>query len=82
MPMNGREAHEAAGSLVAEAKVPTVGEVKSEGLEGDGYVVIRDESTAVVQRAEAPHRDGEGPPRGLSGVPVAFSRARATTGAP
>ena len=45
------EAHEAVGSLIAEAKLPTIGAVKSDGYEGDGYVVIRHESTAVVQRA-------------------------------
>jgi len=45
------EAHDAVGSLIAEAKLPTVGAVKSDGYEGDGYVVIRHESTAVVQRA-------------------------------
>ena len=49
--MTLHEAHEAVGSLIAEAKLPTIGAVKSDGYEGDGYVVVRHESTAVVQRA-------------------------------
>jgi biotin carboxylase len=45
------EVHEAIGPLVAEARLPTLGAPKSDGYEGDGYVVVRDPSTDVVRRA-------------------------------
>ena len=45
------EVHQATGKLVVEAKLPTVGAGKSEGYEGDGYVIVRDASTDVVQQA-------------------------------
>jgi len=45
------EAHEAVGSLIAEAKLPTIGAIKADGYEGDGFVMVKHESTAVVQRA-------------------------------
>ena len=45
------EAHEAVGNLIVEAKLPTIGAVKADGYEGDGFVVVRHESTAVVQSA-------------------------------
>ena len=45
------EVHQAVGKLVVEAKLPEVGAGKSDGYEGDGYVIVRDESTAVVQQA-------------------------------
>jgi phosphoribosylaminoimidazole carboxylase (NCAIR synthetase) len=45
------EVHQAIGKLVAEAKLPSVGATKSDGYEGDGYVIVRDESTEVVQQA-------------------------------
>ena len=45
------EAHEAVGNLIAEARLPAVGAIKADGYEGDGYVVVKHESTAVVQRA-------------------------------
>jgi formate-dependent phosphoribosylglycinamide formyltransferase (GAR transformylase) len=44
------EAHEAAGKWIVEANLPTVGAPKSDGYEGDGYVIVRDPSTAVVQK--------------------------------
>jgi hypothetical protein len=31
--------------------VPAIGATKADGYEGDGYVVIRHESTEMVQRA-------------------------------
>lgn len=43
--------HEAVGRLVVEAKLPVVGAPKSDGYEGDGYVVVRDPSTEVVRQA-------------------------------
>ncbi|HET9598035.1 MAG TPA: ATP-grasp domain-containing protein [Anaeromyxobacteraceae bacterium] len=45
------EVHAAIGRLVMEAKLPTLGAPKSDGYEGDGYVVIRDPSTDVVRKA-------------------------------
>jgi formate-dependent phosphoribosylglycinamide formyltransferase (GAR transformylase) len=45
------EAHEATSALIAEAKLPTIGTTKSDGYEGDGYVVVQHESTAVVRSA-------------------------------
>ncbi|MFL5260860.1 MAG: acetyl-CoA carboxylase biotin carboxylase subunit family protein [Anaeromyxobacteraceae bacterium] len=45
------EVHEAIGKLVAEARLPTLGAPKSDGYEGDGYVVVKDPSTDVVRRA-------------------------------
>lgn len=46
-----KEAHEALGSMVAEAKLPTIGAPKADGYEGDGYVVVQDESTDEVRGA-------------------------------
>ena len=46
-----QEVHQALGKLVVEAKLPTIGAARSDGYEGDGYVIVRDESTEVVQRA-------------------------------
>jgi D-alanine-D-alanine ligase-like ATP-grasp enzyme len=46
-----QEVHEAIGKLVMEAKLPTLGAHKSDGYEGDGYVVVRDPSTEVVKQA-------------------------------
>jgi len=46
-----QEVHQALGQLVVEAKLPTIGAARSDGYEGDGYVIVRDESTEVVQRA-------------------------------
>jgi phosphoribosylaminoimidazole carboxylase (NCAIR synthetase) len=45
------EVHLTVGKLVVEAKLPSIGASKSEGYEGDGYVIVRDESTEVVQQA-------------------------------
>ncbi len=45
------EANEAVGKWIAEAKLPSIGATKADGYEGDGYVVIRHESTEMVQRA-------------------------------
>ncbi len=45
------EAHQAVGTLIAEARLPTIGATKCDGYEGDGYVVVRHESTAVVRSA-------------------------------
>lgn len=45
------EVHAALGSMVAEAKLPTIGAPKADGYEGDGYVVVHDESTDEVRGA-------------------------------
>jgi hypothetical protein len=44
------ETHEAVGKWIVEANLPNVGAPKSDGYEGDGYVIVRDPSTAVVQK--------------------------------
>ncbi|AKV04080.1 Carbamoylphosphate synthase large subunit protein [Labilithrix luteola] len=44
------ETYEAVGKWVAEAKLPTIGAPKSDGYEGDGYVIVRHESTEMVRR--------------------------------
>ncbi len=45
-----REVHEAVGRYVVEAKLPTIGASKSDGYEGDGYIIVKDESTEVVKK--------------------------------
>ena len=44
-----RETHEAVGQWLVEAKLPTLGAAKNDSYEGDGYVMVRHESTAKVQ---------------------------------
>lgn len=44
-----RETHEAVGQWLVEAKLPTLGATKNDSYEGDGYVMVRHESTAKVQ---------------------------------
>jgi formate-dependent phosphoribosylglycinamide formyltransferase (GAR transformylase) len=46
-----RETHEAIGKYIVEAKLPTLGAMKNESYEGDGYVVVRDPDTEVVKKA-------------------------------
>lgn len=41
---------EAVGRYVVEAKLPEIGERKADGYEGEGYVIVRDPSTEVVQK--------------------------------
>lgn len=43
-----RETHEAVAPWLVEAKLPTVGAMKNDSYEGDGYVVVRHESTQKV----------------------------------
>lgn len=45
-----RETHEAVGRSIVEAKLPTIGAVKSDSYEGDGYIVVRDPDTEVVKK--------------------------------
>lgn len=45
------ETNEAVGKYIAEAKLPTLGAMKADSYEGDGYVVVRHERTDVVQAA-------------------------------
>lgn len=45
------EANREIGSLVVEAKLPTVGAPKSSSYEGDGYAIVRHPDTRVVQAA-------------------------------
>ncbi|MDB4939154.1 MAG: Carbamoylphosphate synthase large subunit protein [Labilithrix sp.] len=44
-----RETHEAVGDCLVEAKLPTIGAMKNDSYEGDGYVIVRDESTKKVE---------------------------------
>ncbi len=44
------ETYEAIGKWVVEADLPTPGAPKSDGYEGDGYVIVRDPSTEVVKQ--------------------------------
>jgi D-alanine-D-alanine ligase-like ATP-grasp enzyme len=39
------------GHLVVGSKLPVVGHMRSTGYEGDGYMIVRHERTAVVERA-------------------------------
>lgn len=43
-----REAHEAIAPWLVEAKLPTIGAMKGDSYEGDGYVVVRAETTEKV----------------------------------
>jgi hypothetical protein len=43
------ETHEAVGKWIVEANLPTLGVLKSDSYEGDGYVIVRDPSTDVVK---------------------------------
>jgi len=43
-------AHEAVGRYVVEAKLPDIGQPKVDGYEGEGYVIVRDPSTRIVQK--------------------------------
>jgi len=43
-----RETHEAIAPWLVEAKLPSLGEPKGESYEGDGYVIVRAETTAKV----------------------------------
>lgn len=45
------EANEAVGRFVVETKLPTLGAPKSDSYEGDGYAIVRDPRTEVVEQA-------------------------------
>jgi hypothetical protein len=45
------EVHQKVGQWVVEAKLPTVGAPKSDGYEGDGYVIVKAPTTETVQAA-------------------------------
>jgi hypothetical protein len=45
-----RETNEEVGQHVVEAKLPTVGTPKNDSYEGDGYAIVQDPKTAVVER--------------------------------
>jgi len=44
-----RDTHELIGPWMVEAKLPTIGAPKNPSYEGDGYVVVRHESTDKVK---------------------------------
>lgn len=46
-----RDLNDAVGSMIVEAKLPTIGAPKSDSYEGDGFVVLRHERTDVLKRA-------------------------------
>ncbi len=45
------EAQQRFGELVVEAKLPTPGQPRSDGYEGEGYVILRHPATEVVESA-------------------------------
>ncbi len=49
--VGAREANDEVGPYVVEAKLPTIGAPKSESYEGDGYAIVRDPRTPVVEAA-------------------------------
>jgi biotin carboxylase len=44
------ETHERVGKWIMEAKLPTLGATKADSYEGDGYIIVRHESTAMVHK--------------------------------
>ncbi|MSP25473.1 MAG: ATP-grasp domain-containing protein [Myxococcales bacterium] len=49
--VSGIEASQrAVGNWIVEAKIPTIGAPKSDSYEGDGYAIVRDERTSVVEQ--------------------------------
>jgi len=46
-----QQTHDAIANYIFEAKLPTLGAMKSDSYEGDGYVVVRHERTDVVSVA-------------------------------
>ena len=47
------EAQQELGPLVVEARLPQRGQPRSDGYEGDGYVILRHPDTSVVERGLA-----------------------------
>ena len=47
------QAQEEVGSVVVESKLPKVGQPRASTYEGDGYVIVRHQETAVVEQALA-----------------------------
>jgi biotin carboxylase len=45
------QANRSVGHVVAESKLPQVGQPKSDSYEGDGYVIVRHEDTEMVKKA-------------------------------
>lgn len=45
------EAAAAVGPLVVAAKLPAIGQAPAGGYEGEGFIIVRDRETAVVERA-------------------------------
>jgi biotin carboxylase len=43
------ETHEAVGKWIMEAKLPTLGAMKADSYEGDGYIIVRHERTDMVR---------------------------------
>ncbi len=48
-----QEANEAVGKYVVRSRLPRAGQPKSDSYEGDGFVILRDPNTEVVQKAVA-----------------------------
>jgi hypothetical protein len=54
LKVNGVDkAHEIAGRIVVEARLPQPGTPRSDSYEGDGHVIVRDPDTEVVKQALA-----------------------------
>ena len=54
LKVNGVDkAHEIAGKIVVEARLPQPGTPRSDSYEGDGHVIVRDPDTEVVKQALA-----------------------------
>ena len=49
--IGAREANDEIGPYVVEAKLPTIGAPKSDSYEGDGFAIVRDVRTPVVEAA-------------------------------
>ena len=47
------KAHEIAGKMVVEARLPQPGTPRSDSYEGDGFIIVRDRDTEVVKQALA-----------------------------
>lgn len=45
------EAQKELGPLVVEARLPEIGAARKEGYEGEGYVIVRHQDSAVVEKA-------------------------------
>jgi hypothetical protein len=45
------EAAREIGSLMVKAKLPSIGQAPASGYEGEGFIIVRDRETRVVEAA-------------------------------